>query len=254
MKHFALPEGYDGSSTITIADDDFHHLIQVRRKRVGSSFPGRDTKGKPVTLTVIAVERHTCTLAVEYENMSQEGDQPERPHIALFQCLPKARKLDLIIRQATETGVKEIIPVLSNRTVPQKANDGEEKKLARRQRIARQAMQQSGSPIHPTIHDTQQFSSIADTWGRLTSTYPPEDCIGFFFHQTRIGPDRLSAVIGKRLIGICIGPEGGFTDDEITSLLNTGFQPVYISTNVLRTETAALYAIAAVQVMWHRSE
>ena len=63
--------------------------------------------------------------------MSQEGDQPERPHIALFQCLPKARKLDLIIRQATETGVKEIIPVLSNRTVPQKANDGEEKKLAR---------------------------------------------------------------------------------------------------------------------------
>ena len=123
MKQFTLPEGCapprDGtSSTCTIAGEDFHYLIHVARKREGSSFPGRDNGGSPVTLTVISVSRDSCTLRIDSLNSAGPAVPPDHPRIALFQCVPKGRKMDLIVRQATETGVAAVYPVESEYSVP----------------------------------------------------------------------------------------------------------------------------------------
>ncbi|MBT3271515.1 MAG: RNA methyltransferase [Spirochaetales bacterium] len=167
--------------------------------------------------------------------------------------------MDLIIRQATETGIFGVVPVESQHCIPRGATRGASRdntKHERRLRIARQAMQQSGSPVAPEINNTIPFSGFPAVWEHYQAGIHEDKVAGLFFHQVPIGDMSLEVIlsVNPKLIGIFIGPEGGFSEKEVTTLLQSSFQPVYIRTNVLRTETAALYAIAAVQTIVNMPE
>lgn len=159
--------------------------------------------------------------------------------------------MDLIVRQATETGVREIIPLLSAHTVPVYKGETAKKKHDRWLRIAKQAMQQSGNIHPPAISPPQPFKQIDSYWHEYRMRYPGS--VGLFFHQNDSTGLGLHSHLQNHDPGdgvvVCIGPEGGFSSAEVKNLLNIGFHPVYIKTNVFRTETAALYAVAAIQTV-----
>jgi 16S rRNA (uracil1498-N3)-methyltransferase len=153
--------------------------------------------------------------------------------------------MDLIVRQAVEAGVESIVPVMSARSIPEPGDPA--RRLARWQRIAREALQQSGNPRLPAIKEPVSLKSAAEIDRR--------GAIGLVFHQEKTAEESLhealarESVTGLRGAYILIGPEGGLAEDEVGLLRAAGFRPVHLGETVLRTETAALYAIAAVKTI-----
>ncbi len=247
MRQFILPADYSGESRLTLRGRSFHYLKNVLRLPIGSSFPGMDTRGARVTLTLVALGKDSCTIAVEPEpaslGLNAGGERPDaRPRIALFQCLPKGRKMDLIVRQATEAGVHRIVPVLSEHSLARGEAD-EGGRLARWNRIVREALQQSGTGHLPLLEGPVPFEAI-----------PAEHAHGgpgLFFHERPLANKTLHEYLldAAGEVALVVGPEGGLSSREVALLTDAGFGAIYLGESVLRVETAALYALAAVQVV-----
>ncbi|MBN1685423.1 MAG: 16S rRNA (uracil(1498)-N(3))-methyltransferase [Spirochaetales bacterium] len=238
-----------------LTGEEFHYLTRVLRKRPGDRFEGTDRHGNPVSILLERCEPERCILEISpgagsggAVSGATPGDKTEQAvNITLFQCIPKANKMDMIVRQMVETGVGTIVPVLSENSVPRFDGNTVEKKRERWQRIARQAMQQSGRTKPPVIMAPVVISELPGIWHQGSS--PQDVCL--LFYENPISKNGLHHLLSSNplSVGICVGPEGGFAPHEVATLLNSGLQPVYINTNVLRTETAALYAVAAVQTV-----
>jgi 16S rRNA (uracil1498-N3)-methyltransferase len=246
MRVFILPKDPPFEQFIDLTGEDYHYLARVRRVKVGERFPGSDSRGGRWLCTVVCIAPSTLRLRLE-EAASVAG--PEQQSIQLIQCLPKATKMDLIVRQATEAGVRRVIPVFSRYSQVGLGGLREaEKKLERWRRIARQAVQQSGAPRPPDIEAPRELESLLEGLNQVE-----DGEVRLFFHQDREGADTLHRCLSKsvKIITLVVGPEGGMSREEVELLRTKSFVPITVGHTVLRTETAALYAIAAVQIVMH---
>lgn len=240
MRQFILPEDFKGQSSLSLTGETFHYLCRVIRKKEGDSFPGLDKEGNRWKVTITSITDDHCLIDLEKDEINRSHNA----ELTLVQCLPKGKKMDLVIRQAVEAGIKEIIPVLSDHAVPRFENDKDlEKKRLRWEKIAIEAMQQSGSSILPVIHKAVKMDDLPSLWNNRGP--------GLYCHQKRIDDNSLHLYLNGTPSNVCIviGPEGGLSDRELSLLDTAGFRPVYLGDNVLRTETAALFATAAVKVI-----
>jgi 16S rRNA (uracil1498-N3)-methyltransferase len=243
MKHFLLPRRYAGEPSIILSGDDLHYLTRVLRKRVGDGLPAITSSGVRYSMHIDAITRADCTVSLVPDSRHTQTNVPPMPRIRLLQCLPKGKKMDLIVRQAVEAGVSRIVPLMSTRSIA--VPEDPEKRSLRWRRIAREALQQSGNMELTAIDEPVAFMDGARLEG-------PQDA-GLFFHQERLSGDSLHAALScaepSWTVSLCIGPEGGLSDDEVEHLRLKGFRPVFLGDTVLRTETAALYAVAAVKTI-----
>ena len=240
MRQYLLPASYAGQPTLTVRGNDWRHLTRVLRLRVGDTLAARDVHGRRYRMRIGRLGRTSCNIELVPEE-TQAGEAgpaaPSGPRLTLLQCLPKGRKIDLIVRQATEAGVSRIVPVLSERSL---GTAGEERG-ARLRRIAEEAMEQSGRDRLPDIDDPRPLASIArDRWET-----------GILFHEASAGAVPLHRLLahGPTEVCILIGPEGGFAPAEVEVLAAAGFRIAHVGETVLRVETAAIYAIAAVMTI-----
>ncbi len=242
MRVFILPQDPPFGGFIDLTGEDHHYLARVRRVKAGDQFPGCDSRGGRWLCTVVRVGPSSLRLRLE-QATSVAGAQPQVIH--LIQCLPKGTKMDLIVRQATETGVGKVIPAYS-RFSQVRFGEEAEKKLERWRRIARQAVQQSGAANPPDIEAPRELESLIRGLDEIQG-----DEVRLFFHQDRAGADILHRCLSKnvKIITLVVGPEGGLSSEEVDLLRRQGFVPITVGNTVLRTETAALYAIAAVQIV-----
>lgn len=245
MRQFILPDEFAGEETLSLTDENYHYLCRVLRKQEGDAFPGLDRKGNRWKILIGKIEENSCLLKISPDKSSRK----QQTEITLVQCLPKGKKMDLVIRQAVESGVTRIIPVESDHAVPRFENDKDRgKKRERWEKIALEAMQQSGSEIVPEITSPVKMEKIFG--------YAGENCLGLFCHQERIDHNSLHQYLNvtPEEVFLVIGPEGGLSDRELEILTGNDFKPVYLGDNILRTETAALFATAAVKVLLLENE
>lgn len=235
-----LPRPVTRRSELTLTDRDYHYLVRVLRLQVNDAFDAVDSTGRACTCAITSIDREGCTVSVE-SAQTEDTPQEPAPRITLYQCLPKGAKLDAIVRQATECGVAEIVPVSSERTVARLPEERVASRLNRWRRIAREAVQQSGA-AEPAVLPPISIDEVCRHW--------QERGQGLIFHQDCLDSSRFldTLIRAPDEVAVCIGPEGGFTDGEVSAFTARGFVPIHLGTGVLRTETAALYAIAAVQV------
>jgi 16S rRNA (uracil1498-N3)-methyltransferase len=173
--------------------------------------------------------------------------------------------MDRIVREAAESGVSELLPFVSEFSVPRlKGNDGNTK-LNRWKRIIREARQQSGSPVETLIRAPADFEEILAWWEEFKKLRTRAR--GILFHQVPLAPQsnpKGEDVHGSPLakgslhgylkdrpdpVILAIGPEGGFSGGEAEAFMAAGFRPLSIGNSVLRVETAALYGIAATAII-----
>ncbi len=114
MRQFFLPEDYSSEKTVKISGNNFHYLKDVLRLASGDNFIGLNKTGVKFKLLILE-EKKNCFILKSDEILKISENQSIK--INLFQCLPKAKKMDLIGRQATETGISRITPVLSTNTI-----------------------------------------------------------------------------------------------------------------------------------------
>ncbi|MBI9107265.1 MAG: 16S rRNA (uracil(1498)-N(3))-methyltransferase [Spirochaetales bacterium] len=242
MRQFVLPDGLTGQDEIRLTGDEWRYLIKVLRLKTEAEIPAVDRAGRRYMLTII--EEGEDYLRAGCRALTDEA--PVGPDLILIQCLPKGKKLEMIVRQAVEAGVSMIIPVESENTVPVIKEERSDRKQLRLQKIAAEAAQQSGNRGIPDILPP---CLIRD----LPSILEQREIRGMklFFHQDRLAKGSLHRYLNDcpASVSVLIGPEGGISPAETDFLLASGFYPVYLGQNVLRTETAAIYALGAVKTI-----
>ena len=286
MKQVALPAEFDGSSPLELRGDAFHHLARVRRVRPGGRLRGRRPDGRVFELVVREVRRESLTLATPDAHgaagAAGAAGAPGAPgalgepaadlrpagpqwEITLLQCVPRGPRLDLIVRQAVEAGVSRVVLVESERSLARGPDWSG--RLARLQRIAREAMEQCGGRRLPDIEAPVALAGLAAAEG-ATSLFlhekplPTLEGTGGFVYSPRSveqiaasGPPAAVPGLHDYLAGaparvdLLVGPEGGLAAGEVTSLIRAGFRPVYLGDTVLRVETAVLFALGAVKTL-----
>lgn len=256
MRLFLLPPDFSPDSPIVLKGRDYNYVVNVLRLREGSRITGRDRNGKPWNLTIESIDCESCSLSSEEADSASETTDalpatgPQK-NIILYQCQPKGRKMDDIIRMATEAGVLAIVPVKSRYCVSD-ISSKEKSKLARYDAVIKEAVQQSGSLVPTSVEGIIDIKDVPGHFEEFCSKLGQKGT-GLFFHQCPVAEDQkdlVSLLDGfEGTVGILIGSEGGFSDEEAKLLISKDFSPVLLKTNILRCETAAIYSVAAVQTI-----
>ena len=226
----------DVGAVFAIQPEHARHVSKVLRMRVGEAMILCDGAGGDYTAEITSVKNDNVEVKIiAYTENTAES----LTKITLYQSLPKLDKLEMIVQKCVEVGVWEIIPVSSEHSVPATINS---QRLERLRKISESAACQSGRGIIPQIHTVTALKNILpDDFDEGFVAYEKE-------HEYRLKQDDLPK--GGR-IGLFIGPEGGFSANEIKLLLGKGVRPFSLGRRILRTETAG---IAALAVLFHETE
>jgi len=256
MKQFILNKEPDskggGDAIVRLEGNDYHYLVNVRRLATGEFFPALLPNGKETLVQVLSVENGVLTgKCTAEENLTHRQDN-NLPPIILFQSLPKGDKMDLIVRQAAEGGIAEIVPFVSEFSAV-KITAAKGQKFIRWERIIKEARQQSGSKTATVIHQPLTTNELINYWKKLKVN---ENSLGVLFHhQKGLEQNSLHEYLYSTppVVAFAIGPEGGFSEKEVSLFSENGFKQVNIGDTVLRTETAALYCAAAIRILlWEK--
>jgi 16S rRNA (uracil1498-N3)-methyltransferase len=218
-----------------LPEDAVHHAANVLRIRAGEQVRLFNGRGGEYAATVASLHRKKVVLQVE----SHEAVERESPlHVVLVQGVSSGERMEFTIRKAVELGVAEIRPVLTASSVSRPKGDRAASRQAHWQRIAISACEQCGRNRIPSVLELAAVPA---------GPYEPESRKLLLSLR---GAARLSAVVkgGNRFV-IAAGPEAGFTEDEEAVFLKAGFEPVSLGPRVLRTETAALAALSALNAL-----
>ncbi|TFG85033.1 MAG: RsmE family RNA methyltransferase [Spirochaetales bacterium] len=270
MRQFVLPPSWvappDGR--LVLGGKEARRLGSVLRLLPGDSFPGLAPDGRRVSCLVISAEPGRVELSVvagdipagdgsflpdlrsgrRFSESPQKGAAPSAtetdiPRLVLAVGILKGSKLDDVVRAAAEAGVAAVIPLASKRAVPRGEFAG---RLSRLRRVCAEALGQSGSTTRTTVLDPMGLHDFLDSFpasaGRL----------GLVFHETPLAQAPLHRYCtGKhKEAALCIGPEGGFADDELELFSDRGYVPAWLGPAVLRAETAAVFALASLRILF----
>ena len=259
MKQFILNSKPDKDGRVRLEGGDYRYLVRVRRLAPGESFPALLPDGTGVMVRICSVDNQAVVGEIAPGEIAPSGSASPLPPLFLFQALPKGEKMDLIVRQAAEGGVAEIVPFVSEFSL-MKLTNGSKQKFSRWERIIKEARQQSGSAIATAIRQPVSMDGLFAYWEQLKMQYPggagaPGGALGLLFHHLPLAHTGLHGYLDNscEVVALAIGPEGGFSSAEAERFLAAGFKPFTIGGTILRTETAALYAQAAVRVLlWEK--
>lgn len=234
QRFFAKPCQIDEKAhEIHITGSDVNHIANVLRMRQGEELWVSDGEKKEYHCVISAVADDEVLLHILY---AQEPDYELPSRIYLFQGLPKADKMELIIQKAVELGAFEIIPVETKRCVVRLDGKKAEKKTARWQQIAESAAKQSKRMLVPAVHPVMTYREALEYAGQLDVVLIPYELAEGMAETKKI----ISRIRDGQSVGIFIGPEGGFEEEEIKNAVLAGARPVTLGKRILRTETAGL--------------
>lgn len=228
---------------VIITGTDVNHIKNVLRMKIGEEIAvsnGRD--GKEYRCGIVSLEEECVRCELRFV----KEDAVELPaKVYLFQGLPKADKMELIIQKAVELGVYQVIPVAAKRCVVKLDEKKAKSKIARWQGIAEAAAKQSKRGIVPQVTEVMSFKNAVKMAADMDVRLIPYELAEGMFKTKEI----ISNLRPGQRIAIFIGPEGGFEEAEIGEALENGIEPVTLGRRILRTETAGFTILS--WIMYH---
>jgi 16S rRNA (uracil1498-N3)-methyltransferase len=227
MTRIILQHPVDAPSQISLSGDEHHYLTRVRRHSVGDRVELRDAEGRCFVASITTLSKGSASLAVERRIDDVRLIYP----VTLAVAVPKRNRMDDVVRKLSEVGVEKLIPLVCKRSVVLPKIE----KVDRWRRIAAEAMRQCGREvplvIDPPITIGEVLTGTGEAETRLI-LHPEKQAPGF--SSLDPGADLTPPVV------ILIGPEGGFTGDEVRDAVAAGFDAVRLPMPILRIETAAI--------------
>ncbi|MEJ5363524.1 MAG: RsmE family RNA methyltransferase [Desulfosoma sp.] len=235
--------------TLTLDADVSHHLWRVLRHREGEAVELCDGRGRTARATI----RGHRQGRVEVELLSVTREEPDDVWTVFMVPWARSDRMDLVVRQAVELGVSELWFFEAERSRYALEGSRKDKRLGRYEKIARDALCQSGRAWIPEIRGEDSTEGVL---GRLGREPPGEKEIRILASETE-PRESLLAVWRRypqpRRIVSAVGPEGGWTEGERRMFHACGFVPVSLGRHVLRFETACTALLAAVEVLWKQA-
>ncbi|MDH3588379.1 MAG: 16S rRNA (uracil(1498)-N(3))-methyltransferase [Gammaproteobacteria bacterium] len=239
-----LSRPVSGAQTITTDQATAHYLSRVLRLRPGAALTVFDGTGGEYAATLTSSTRDKAELDIG-EHRDRERESPLE--LTLAQGIARGERMDLVLQKATELGVSCIVPLLTDHTVVRLDRDRAEKRHTHWQKIAISACEQCGRNRLPQVCRPcgidDWLESLPDSGMRLV--LQPDAAIPLSELATDPACDP-----GSQGITVLIGPEGGLSQREHEIAMARDFRPVALGPRILRTETAALAALAIVQSRW----
>lgn len=217
---------FDASdSKIIITDREFINQVRsVLKLKKGENIILSDGKSNEALVNIASISSNEVSLEVEkvFQNISEPNKD-----VVLYCSILKKENFEWVVQKATEVGVKEIIPLISQRTIKL------DFKQERLEKIIKEAVEQSGRGFIPQLHKLKTFEQAIDD--------SKNNDLNLFFDIQGDDIKNLNGVDSKR-IGVFVGPEGGWDDQEIKLAKENGFNAVSLGKLTLRGETAAIIA------------
>ncbi|WP_456448836.1 16S rRNA (uracil(1498)-N(3))-methyltransferase [Thiolapillus sp.] len=232
-----LSQDLSTGSSIELPATVVRHLVQVLRMQAGQEivlFNGDDGIDYQAVLTEVSKRRAHARI------LSAGNPEPQpKLQIHLAQGISRGERMDLALQKAVELGAVSITPLTTERTQQKLTSERLEKRMQHWQKIIISACEQSGRRRLPLLHPPQTVANWLKNAPKTTLFLDPmaQHCL------KEIPPP------GQEL-GLLIGPEGGFSDQETALAGKSGCTGIRLGPRVLRTETAPLAAIAAIQALW----
>ncbi len=243
MYQFFVEPSQINDKTVIIKGKDVNHIKNVLRMKVGEEVSvSNGVDGNEYRCQIQELGEETVVLKLMF--VKQDGVELSSK-VYLFQGLPKADKMELIIQKAVELGVYEIIPVATKRAVVKLDDKKAKSKIARWQAISEAAAKQSKRAVVPKIHDVMTFKEAVKYASDMEKKCIPYE-LAEGMDQTKEWIDSVGA---DERIAVFIGPEGGFDEAEIELALQNGILPITLGKRILRTETAGFTVLA--WLMYH---
>lgn len=232
MTRLFLDEIIQSIKTLQLTGEKARYLSTVLRYGPGDSIIVTDTTNSSFTARIISISKKQSTIEIT-GSLHQNSESPL--DIVLLQGILKGAKMDLVVQKATELGVTEIVPVITDRSQIR-----ETRKHQRWQKIAEEASRQCGRNRIPLILETVAFESVIASEGYDKGI--------LFWEEEKIPvSNAVSELKGLQRIVLCIGPEGGFSEKEVSTAHDRGYLIASLGKRILRAETAAVAAIVIVQ-------
>jgi len=233
------------SSYVFLEGKEHHHLSRVSRIQPQEEIWLFDSSGRSYLARVEEVEKEKTKLFI----LEEKGREKANTEISLAQALVKAKNMEFIIQKSAELGITHFIPVVTSRSLV-KIEEKIEKKLSRWERIAREAIKQSGNPwvpcISPPIGLRELITNIQVAVKLLLS-----ENRGKYLREILIRNGKAHKENAPDSVLILVGPEGGWTREEEEFILDNGFEAVSLGKNILRTETAAICSLTLISHFWN---
>ena len=231
---YVNPKDIDAESLV-LRGDEFRHAAKVVRKTKGSRFAAVDGCGNWYECEVQAVTSRQ--LQARIISSRQQVGEP-KTHLTLAQGVIKGNRFDWVIEKGTEIGVSAFIPLLCERSVATA-----EHKVERWRRIALASMKQCGRSVWPSISEPMPITEALATLTSCDLKWIAQENIRNEQLNLKYFDRKLDKYNGGSGAALLIGPEGGFTDQEVTEALSHGFCPISLGTRRLRSETASVVAV-----------
>jgi len=235
LARFYLDQALTSGESVEVPAETVRH-IKARRIRPGETVTVFNGRGGEFEARLETLDRRSATLTV---GTHHEWDAESPLRVTLLQGICKGERMDFAVQKAVELGVAELVPVMTRHTVVRLDADRAERRREHWQRVAVSACEQCGRNTIPAVHIPTSFSDVLE--GRTE---------GLRLLLAASGPQRLSEMLrGAAAVDLLVGPEGGLHPEEEAAAEAAGFQPVGLGPRVLRTETAGVAALAALQVL-----
>lgn len=243
MYQFFVDPSQINGNRVLITGTDVNHIKNVLRMKPGEEISvsnGIDGRQYRCSIEEIQDETVICSL----DSVREDGLELSAK-VILFQGLPKADKMELIIQKAVELGVYEIVPVACKRSVVRLDPKKEKSKLTRWQGISEAAAKQSKRRIVPAVREVMTMhEAVSYASGMHVRLIPYELAEGF--EHTK---EMISSIQPGQTVAVFIGPEGGFDEMEIVAAQAGKLEPITLGKRILRTETAGFTVLS--WIMYH---
>lgn len=232
----ALARG-DTGREIALPEAAAHHALRVLRLAVGDALTLFTGGGGEYAATLVRADKRTAWARIDaFDPVERESPLA----VTLVQALPATDTMDFVVRKAIEMGVRDIVPVTSERSARLPAGERGDKRVAHWRQVVIAACEQCGRNRIPAVHDPLPlFAWLAARAAGVGILLSPTAASGW---------SALSPPAGT--LDVLIGPEGGWAADEIARARRAGMTEVRMGTRVMRTETAGIAALAVIQTLW----
>ena len=236
MCRFFVAEKLGLNQILSLPDNVVRHL-NVLRLRVGETLVLFNGDGCEYAARLLLLEKRQAQVEV----LTQIPTHRESPlHITLIQAVSSGERMDFTLQKGVELGVNVFIPVLSERSVVRLSGERATKRVERWQEIVVSACEQCGRNVIPSVQEIVPYARVLQQL--------PEADVKVLLSLNRA--QGLRDLVKPQRIVLMAGPEGGWTAHEEEQAFAAGFQAVSLGKRVLRTETAALAAVSAMQTLW----
>ena len=242
MYRFFVEEHQIEPTRIHITGNDVNHIKNVLRMKPGEEILVSAQGNLEYKCYIETLSEEEVTAVILY---AMENNLELPASISLFQGLPKGDKMEWIVQKAVELGAYSIVPFAAKRSVVKLDGKKAAKKQARWQLIAKGAAEQSGRGIIPEVSTVRTFAEALGMAGELDVVLIPYELEEGMKETVRI----LEEIAPGQSVGIFIGPEGGFEEEEVERAKEAGAYAITLGKRILRTETAGLTTLSV--LMYH---